>query len=601
MPAVLAAREHGLSQPARLQRVCSCRPAQYRMQSFVRSASNAPYMCTRCTGSLRRAALNTTARLRVAFPASIRPIHAAATAAVARGSLRAAPRATHFLRNAYSTASTKPMRLAIIGSGPAGFYAAHRLMKQLPDALVDMYEKLPVPYGLVRFGVAPDHPEVKNCRQTFEEVAASRRFNYIGNVEVGRVLALADMKPHYDTILFAYGASEDRKLDIPGEDAYSGVYSAREFVGWYNGHPEFAHLTPELDKGEHAVIIGQGNVALDVARMLVKPLQQLRTTDIADHAYEALSRSTIKWVNIVGRRGPLQVSLPLPMLPYQADATQAAFTIKEARELMQLPKVGFQSNAKDFYPLDLSPLPRAQKRLAELLSRGSPCSESDREKECKISFMKAPVAILPDAGAPSQVGSVRFQKTAFAADTDSLSRSAKVIRTDEIVQSPASAVFRSVGYKSTALPGLEDLGVLFDDRLGIIPNDAHGRIISPWTGPGNLTAGHLPGLYAVGWVKRGPTGVIVDTMMDAFTTSDVIVQDWNTNAQFLNTENGVNNSTGLGWDAVKDRVLAQGTIPVDWDAWKRIDRAERETGMELNKSASKFTSWEQMKVVAGLI
>lgn len=179
-------------------------------------------------------------------------------------------------------------------------------MKHVQDAVVDMYEKLPVPYGLVRFGVAPDHPEVKNCQDTFEEVAASSRFKYIGNVEIGKTLPLADMKPHYDAVLFAYGASEDRKLGISGEDL-PGVYSAREFVGWYNGHPQFSHLAPELDKGEQAVIIGQGNVALDVARILLAPLDHLRKTDIAEHAVAALSRSTIKRVEIVGRRGPLQV------------------------------------------------------------------------------------------------------------------------------------------------------------------------------------------------------------------------------------------------------------------------------------------------------
>ena len=201
------------------------------------------------------------------------------------------------------------MRLAIIGSGPAGFYAAQRLMKRVDDAVVDMYEKLPVPYGLVRFGVAPDHAEVKYCQNTFEEVAASDRFNYIGNVEVGKTLQLVDMKPHYDAILFAYGASEDRKLGIPGEDEFKGIYSAREFVGWYNGHPDFSHLTPELDKGEHAVIIGQGNVALDIARILVSRVTDLKKTDIAEHALEALSRSKINQIEVVGRRGPLQVTI----------------------------------------------------------------------------------------------------------------------------------------------------------------------------------------------------------------------------------------------------------------------------------------------------
>ena len=267
----------------------------------VHHVRRALYICASCTRSLQNGLRHPPVRVAAAARPSPPP-----------------PPITYSSTNAYSTTSPavakKPMRLAIVGSGPAGFYTAHRLMKHLPDAVVDMYEKLPVPYGLVRFGVAPDHPEVKNCQDTFEEVAASERFTYVGNVEVGKTLALVDMKPHYDAIMFAYGASEDRKLGIPGEDTYSGVYSAREFVGWYNGHPDFSHLNPTLDMGEHAVVVGQGNVALDVARILVKPLDQLRTTDIAEHALAALSRSKIKRVEIVGRRGPLQVPSP-PSLP----------------------------------------------------------------------------------------------------------------------------------------------------------------------------------------------------------------------------------------------------------------------------------------------
>jgi adrenodoxin-NADP+ reductase len=199
--------------------------------------------------------------------------------------------------------------MAVIGSGPAGFYTSYRLMKQLPSAKIDMYEQLPVPYGLVRFGVAPDHPDVKNCADTFESVAASPRFTYIGNVKVGRDVDLTAMKPHYDAILFSYGASQDRKLGIPGEDL-KGVFSAREFVGWYNGLPQFQGLGPDLDAGEQAVVIGQGNVALDVARILLSPVDVLRKTDITEQAIEALTRSRIKSVKVVGRRGPLQVSSP---------------------------------------------------------------------------------------------------------------------------------------------------------------------------------------------------------------------------------------------------------------------------------------------------
>jgi adrenodoxin-NADP+ reductase len=180
-------------------------------------------------------------------------------------------------------------------------------MGKIPNAIVDMYEQLPVPYGLVRFGVAPDHPEVKNCEEKFEEVAESPRFNYIGNVKVGHDIDLASMKPHYDAILFSYGASYDKKLGIPGEDL-PGVFSAREFVGWYNGLPQFQNLAPDLDAGDQAVIIGQGNVALDVARMLLTPVDVLKSTDITQQALDTLAQSKIKSVKVVGRRGPLQAS-----------------------------------------------------------------------------------------------------------------------------------------------------------------------------------------------------------------------------------------------------------------------------------------------------
>jgi len=183
-------------------------------------------------------------------------------------------------------------------------------MNKVQDAVIDMYEQLPVPYGLVRFGVAPDHPEVKNCQDTFEEVAQSPRFNYIGNVRVGHDIELSKLKQHYDAILFSYGASEDRQLGIPGEDL-KGVYSAREFVGWYNGLPQFQGLKPHLQAGEQTVVMGQGNVAMDVARILLTPVKILRSTDITEEALQTLSESKVKSVKVVGRRGPIQVSTRL--------------------------------------------------------------------------------------------------------------------------------------------------------------------------------------------------------------------------------------------------------------------------------------------------
>ena len=284
------------------------------MQSSQR-LYRAPYVCTSCAQRIATVAPRLTRSYTLSRSRPRRNViehgsHLLPTVALP---IPTPTQSSYLSRNAYSTtASTKPLRLAVIGSGPAGFYTAHRLIKKVPDAVVDMYEQLPVPYGLVRFGVAPDHPEVKNCEDTFEEVAESPRFNYIGNVRIGHDIKLVDMKPHYDAILFSYGASEDRPLGIPGEDRL-GVFSAREFVGWYNGLPEFQNLQPDLQTGDQAVIIGQGNVALDVARILLTPVDVLRKTDITGHALEALSRNKIKSVKVVGRRGPLQVRLPRTM------------------------------------------------------------------------------------------------------------------------------------------------------------------------------------------------------------------------------------------------------------------------------------------------
>ncbi|EOA86223.1 uncharacterized protein SETTUDRAFT_151300 [Exserohilum turcica Et28A] len=443
-------------------------------------------------------------------------------------------------------------------------------MNKNHDAIVDMYEQLPVPYGLVRYGVAPDHPEVKNCQDTFEEVAQSPRFNYIGNVRVGFDVDLVKMKPHYDAMLFSYGASEDRQLGIPGEDL-PGVYSARSFVGWYNGLPQFRDLRPNLHAGEQAVVIGQGNVALDVARILLSPVDALRGTDIADQAIQALSESRVRSVRVVGRRGPIQ----------------AAFTVKEARELMQIPSVAFEPIDRSLYPPDIKKLPRVQKRIAEVLLKGSKASLQDAPRSWALEFMQAPKAMHADG---DHLSSITFTKQNFVPDGDPFDQKTRVVPTAEESTMEASLAFRSVGYKSTALPGLSDLGVPFDDRLGIIPNDMHGRVMTPSAGPGNLTAGHVPGLYCAGWVKRGPTGVIASTMQDAFASAEIIAQDWEAGVPFLND----NRSTGLGWDAIKDAVESKGVRPLSWADWKKIDGAERERGRARGKEREKFQSVEEM-------
>ena len=206
------------------------------------------------------------------------------------------------------SASQQPLRLAIIGSGPAGFYSAGRVMREHNDCKIDMYERLPVPYGLVRYGVAPDHPEVKNCQERFEEIASAPNFEFIGNIDIGNDISFKALKPHYDAILFTYGASKDKELAVPGENL-ADVLSAHSFVAWYNGHPEYSHLKPPLTQGTEAVIIGQGNVALDVARILLADADTLRKTDMPEYALDVLSKSKISDVRAIGRRGPLQVRM----------------------------------------------------------------------------------------------------------------------------------------------------------------------------------------------------------------------------------------------------------------------------------------------------
>ncbi|KAL4780795.1 hypothetical protein BJX76DRAFT_337028, partial [Aspergillus varians] len=484
----------------------------------------------------------------------------------------------------------RPFRVAVVGSGPAGFYAAYRLLAKVEDAVVDMYEKLPVPFGLARYGVAPDHPEVKNCEEKFTEVAESPRFNFIGNVELGEALPLRVLKPHYDAILFAYGAPKDKRLGIQGEDALRNVYSAREFVGWYNGLPEHRDLAPDLTAGEDAVIIGQGNVALDVARILLSDVDRLRQTDIADYALDALSRSKINRVRVVGRRGPLQ----------------ASFTIKELRELLNLPSVSFDPIRRDLFPPEdvISALPRAQKRLIQLLAKGSTNDPTTATKSWSLDFLLSPECLNWSPIFPHRLSHVRCSRNELD-PANPFSPSAKVTTKhlssgkEAKVNIPANTFFRSVGYKSLALPGLEDLGVPFDDSRGVIPNDGFGRVTVPLASeagshsklPDGSLISHLPGLYCAGWVKRGPTGVIATTMTDAFSTADAIAADVSqSGGSLLNPSNG----TGLGWEGVRAEAEQRGLRATNWEDWQRIDRAERERGSQKGKLREKFGRVEEM-------
>ncbi|RUS79817.1 hypothetical protein EGW08_012416 [Elysia chlorotica] len=353
----------------------------------------------------------------------------------------------------FSTSSKTCQHVAIVGSGPAGYYTAQKLLKGHPDVVVDIYEKLPVPFGLVRFGVAPDHPEVKNVINTFTNTAQNDRCNFFGNVELGKDLALKDLRDAYTAVVLCYGAAEDRVLGIPGEDL-PNVLSARSFVGWYNGLPQDAQLPVNLDC-EAAVVLGHGNVALDVARILLTPTSILEKTDISEHALEALRRSSVKRVHIVGRRGPLQ----------------AAFTIKELREMTRLPDTRTVIQRADVDGIDkcLKDLPRPRRRLTELIYKSAVSPDEtevktwkEASREWRLVFHRSPLQVLQDSN--GQVKGIELAVNRL--EGDSLQNQRAVATGDrEVIE--CGLVLRSIGYRG--LPLSDNLP--FNSSRGVFENE----------------------------------------------------------------------------------------------------------------------------------
>ncbi len=451
--------------------------------------------------------------------------------------------------------SDRGRRVAIVGSGPSGFYAAEALLKDERNLQVDIIDRLPTPFGLVRGGVAPDHQKIKNVIRVYERTAGNERCSFIGNVMVGRDVSVADLRRCYDAVVFTCGAETDRTLAIPGIDL-PGSHTATAFVGWYNGHPDYRDLSFDLS-GEAAVVIGQGNVAVDVTRILAKTVDELAGTDIAAHALEALAESKVREVHMVGRRGPVQ----------------AAFTSKEIRELGELGDCALHFN--DQADFALGPACRAElddagntdaqrnwKALGELREAGP---ANGCAKRIVVHFFRSPKELAGDG----RVERLTLEKNRLAGDAGDQWAEG----TGETVEMDCGLFFRSVGYRGVPIEG-----VPFDDRRGVFPNQG-GRI----TDGGAV----LPGLYAAGWIKRGPSGVIGTNKPDSTETARNVLADLDGLAACAEPDTA----------ALLAKLRGRGVRPVSYADWRAIDAAEVARGAAAGKPREKFTRIEEMLAV----
>ena len=426
-----------------------------------------------------------------------------------------------------------PLSVAVVGSGPSGAYCARLLSEDVSlNARVDVYERLPAPYGLVRYGVAPDHQKIKSITASLAEIFENPRVRFIGNVVVGSDVSLDGLRRHYDAVILACGAGVDRRLGIPGEEL-PGVFSATDFVAWYSGHPD-ATVDRFSLTAEQAVVIGVGNVALDVARMLVRTADELRRTDVPEHVVEVLAASSIREITIVGRRGP----------------AFAKFTSKELAELGAVESADVVIDTADLI-LDeeqeaaLAANPGARRVLAKLQALADR-EPQGRSRSIRFAFACRPSEFLGTA----VVEAVRFRRS--LADGS------------ELVDIPAQFVLRSIGYRGRPLAD-----VPFDEHTGIVPNDA-GRVVGP--------DGPVPGLYAAGWIKRGPTGVIGTNRPDASETVCSLLDDIRAAAP---------QRAGVAGDPI-DLLRLRRKAVVDWTGWRAIDRAEQEYGARLGRGRVKL-------------
>ncbi|KAL3277528.1 hypothetical protein HHI36_012873 [Cryptolaemus montrouzieri] len=441
-------------------------------------------------------------------------------------------------------------KISVVGSGPAGFYAAQYLLKKLQYCEIDIFEQLPVPFGLVRFGVAPDHPEVKNVENSFSKVGEHPNVRFLGNVNLGNDITVEELRKAYHIVILAYGSGKHRCLNIQGENI-KNVISAQKIVGWYNGVPWDSNIPIDLS-GEVGVIFGQGNVALDVARILLKPVDELKKTDITQHALEALSNSNIKTVYLIGRRGPLQ----------------AAFTIKELREMLNLKNCQTEWISEDFEGVaDLvTTFPRPKKRICELMLKSiSEKEEMLKERKFKPLFFRTPLKFIGDNSLKGvELGVNEMQGEHY--------ENQKAVLSDLREKLDCDLAVVSIGYKSTPVDPCLD----FDAKAGIIKSDC-----------GKLSKG----LYATGWLATGATGVILTTMNNSFRLADSILKD-------IAQDSTLVQENRPGYDYVKTILDKKNIQIVTWTDWLKINDFEIQQGLKFGKSREKIVNIQDMLKIA---
>jgi ferredoxin/flavodoxin---NADP+ reductase len=450
--------------------------------------------------------------------------------------------------------SERPLRVAVVGSGPAGFYAANALLTADPPAEVDMLERLPTPWGLVRLGVAPDHPKLKEVSRAFERTAQLPGFRFFGNVELGRDVTHEDLVRVYDAVVYAVGAQTDRRLGIPGEDL-PGSWSATELVAWYNGHPDFQELAFDLGH-ERAVVVGAGNVALDVVRMLALTDEELAPTDITDRAAEAIAASPIRELVLLSRRGPAQASFTTPELKELGELAGADVLVDPAElELDPASEASLETNTN-------------ARRNVEVLRAYAARKPAGKPRSIRLRFCVSPTAILGD----DRVEGVEIVRNELVAQNGRIS----AVPTGQTETIPCGLVFRSIGYHGIPLPD-----VPFDERSGTIPNDG-GRILDGNGAP-------LPGAYVAGWIKRGPTGVIGTNKKDATETVARLLED---------AQSGRLGRSEVGADSIVALLEEHGAEPVVYAGWEAIDALERSRGEPHGRPRVKLCSWDELLAAA---